>query len=92
VWPLRSSAPGARERDGHGCAGGKRNRRSHCASPHCGRQAGAGRPRENTFLEQDLIVPSPGVAADAPLLQAARAAGITIWSEVELADRFLRDA
>jgi len=46
--------------------------------------------RENTFLEQDLIVPSPGVAADAPLLQAARAAGITIWSEVELADRFLR--
>jgi UDP-N-acetylmuramoylalanine--D-glutamate ligase len=45
--------------------------------------------RENTFLEQDLIVPSPGVPADAPLLQAARARGVTIWSEVELADRFL---
>jgi UDP-N-acetylmuramoylalanine--D-glutamate ligase len=45
--------------------------------------------RENTFLEQDLIVPSPGVPADAPLLQAARPKGITIWSEVELADRFL---
>src|SRR5216684_346448 len=45
--------------------------------------------REDTFLEQDLIVPSPGVPADAPLLQAARAAGVTIWSEVELADRFL---
>lgn len=45
--------------------------------------------RENTFLEQDLIVPSPGVPADSPLLQAARAKGITIWSEVELADRFL---
>ncbi len=45
--------------------------------------------RENTFLEQDLIVPSPGVPADAPLLQAARAKGVTIWSEVELADRFL---
>jgi UDP-N-acetylmuramoylalanine--D-glutamate ligase len=45
--------------------------------------------RENTFLEQDLIVPSPGVAADAPLLQAARTKGVTIWSEVELADRFL---
>jgi UDP-N-acetylmuramoylalanine--D-glutamate ligase len=44
---------------------------------------------ENTFLEQDLIVPSPGVPADAPLLQAARAKGVTIWSEVELADRFL---
>src|SRR5947207_8424165 len=45
---------------------------------------------ENSFLEQDLIVPSPGVPADAPLLQAARAKGVTIWSEVELADRFLR--
>ena len=45
--------------------------------------------RENTFLEQDLIVPSPGVPADAPLLQTARAKGVTIWSEVELADRFL---
>ena len=45
--------------------------------------------RENTFLEQDLIVPSPGVPADAPFLQAARAKGVTIWSEVELADRFL---
>jgi UDP-N-acetylmuramoylalanine--D-glutamate ligase len=46
--------------------------------------------RENTFLEQDLIVPSPGVPADAPPLQAARAQGVTIWSEVELADRFLQ--
>jgi UDP-N-acetylmuramoylalanine--D-glutamate ligase len=46
--------------------------------------------REDTFLEQDLIVPSPGVPADAPLLEAARAKGVTIWSEVELADRFLR--
>ncbi len=45
--------------------------------------------RENTFSEQDLIVPSPGVPADAPLLQSARAKGVTIWSEVELADRFL---
>ena len=45
--------------------------------------------RENSFLEQDLIVPSPGVPADAPLLQAARAKGVTIWSEVELAGRFL---
>jgi UDP-N-acetylmuramoylalanine--D-glutamate ligase len=46
--------------------------------------------RENIFLEQDLIVPSPGVPADAPLLQSARAKGITVWSEVELADRFLK--
>jgi UDP-N-acetylmuramoylalanine--D-glutamate ligase len=45
--------------------------------------------REETVLEQDLIIPSPGVPADAPLLKAARAKGVTIWSEIELADRFL---
>ena len=28
--------------------------------------------QEQTFLEQDLIIPSPGVPADEPLLQAAR--------------------
>jgi UDP-N-acetylmuramoylalanine--D-glutamate ligase len=46
--------------------------------------------QEKTFLQQDLIIPSPGVPADFPLLQAARAQGTTIWSEVELAYRFLR--
>ena len=49
-----------------------------------------GSHREETFLEQDLIVPSPGVPADAPPLEAARAKGVTIWSEIELAYRFLR--
>ena len=43
-----------------------------------------------TFLEQDLIVPSPGVPATHPGLAAARAAHIPIWSEIELAWRFLR--
>jgi UDP-N-acetylmuramoylalanine--D-glutamate ligase len=43
---------------------------------------------EKTFLEQDLIIPSPGVPADAPPLQAARAKGVMIWSEIELAYRF----
>ena len=47
-----------------------------------------GAHNESTFLEQDLIVPSPGVPADAPLLQSARANGVTIWSEIELAYRF----
>ncbi len=45
---------------------------------------------EKTFLAQDLIIPSPGVPADAPLLQSARAKGIIIWSEIELAYRFLK--
>jgi len=44
--------------------------------------------REQTFLQQDLIVPSPGVPADAPPLQVARARGVPIWSEIELAYRF----
>src|ERR1700686_5227377 len=44
--------------------------------------------QELTFLHQDLIIPSPGVSADTPLLQAARARGVTIWSEIELAYRF----
>src|SRR2546423_736549 len=48
-----------------------------------------GGPRKNTFLDQHLFFPRPGGPADAPLLQAARAKGVTIWSEVELADRFL---
>jgi UDP-N-acetylmuramoylalanine--D-glutamate ligase len=45
--------------------------------------------QEKTFLQQDLIIPSPGVPADAPLLRAAHGEGITIWSEIELAYRFL---
>jgi UDP-N-acetylmuramoylalanine--D-glutamate ligase len=49
-----------------------------------------GRHHEKTFLEEDLIVPSPGVPADEPHLQAARAKGITIWSEIELAYRFMK--
>ena len=46
--------------------------------------------QDKTFLEQDLIIPSPGVPADAVNLRAAREKGISIWSEIELAYRFLR--
>ena len=45
--------------------------------------------QEKTFLAQDLIVLSPGVAADDPLLVKARSKRITVWSEIELAYRFL---
>jgi len=38
----------------------------------------------------DLVVTSPGVPADTPVLAAARAAGIPVWAEVELAFRFLQ--
>jgi UDP-N-acetylmuramoylalanine--D-glutamate ligase len=43
-----------------------------------------------TFLQQDLIVPSPGVPLTLPALAAARTAGVPVWSEIELAWRFLR--
>jgi UDP-N-acetylmuramoylalanine--D-glutamate ligase len=42
------------------------------------------------FEAQDLIIVSPGVPSDLPALIAARAKGIPIWSEIELAWRFLR--
>jgi UDP-N-acetylmuramoylalanine--D-glutamate ligase len=46
--------------------------------------------RPETFVQQDLIVPSPGVAPTMPALAAARAIGVPVWSEIELAWRFLR--
>ncbi|HLG14150.1 MAG TPA: UDP-N-acetylmuramoyl-L-alanine--D-glutamate ligase [Blastocatellia bacterium] len=42
------------------------------------------------FAGVDLIVLSPGVPADLPALDRARAAGVEMISEVELASRFLR--
>src|ERR1700676_728669 len=45
--------------------------------------------RAETYVAQDLIVVSPGVPADDAFLQMARAKGITVWSEIELAYRFL---
>jgi UDP-N-acetylmuramoylalanine--D-glutamate ligase len=46
--------------------------------------------RPEIFLEQDLIVVSPGVPGKLPHLEAARARGILVWSEMELAWRLLR--
>jgi UDP-N-acetylmuramoylalanine--D-glutamate ligase len=54
----------------------------------CTLELGGHRPE--TFPQQDLIVPSPGVPANHPDLKAARAANIPMWSEMELAWRFLR--
>src|SRR5215813_133182 len=38
---------------------------------------------------QELVIPSPGVPANSEILKAARAQNIPVWSEIELADRFL---
>ncbi len=45
---------------------------------------------ENAFTDADLIVISPGVPADLPLLSAARGEGIGVIGEVELASYFLQ--
>ncbi|MGH3011708.1 MAG: Mur ligase family protein [Gaiellaceae bacterium] len=37
----------------------------------------------------DLLVKSPGIPSEAPLVAAARARGVTVWSEVELGSRIL---
>ena len=44
---------------------------------------------ERTFRGQDLIVVSPGVPVDSPLLVQARAVGEPVIGEVELASQFL---
>src|SRR5512134_3992882 len=41
------------------------------------------------FTRAELVVVSPGVPMTLPELRAARAAGVPIWGEVELAARFL---
>ena len=44
---------------------------------------------ERTFRDQDLIVVSPGVPVDAPPLLQARAQGLPVIGEIELAAQFL---
>jgi UDP-N-acetylmuramoylalanine--D-glutamate ligase len=48
-----------------------------------------GLQREETFLQHDAIVISPGVPWDLPQLQAARKRGIPVYPEVEAATWFL---
>ena len=48
-----------------------------------------GRHDERDFVDADLIVVSPGVPQDHPLLVAAQKAGTEIVSEIELAGRFI---
>lgn len=50
----------------------------------------AGEHPEELFRSADLVVVSPGVPADMPALDASRAAGVPVISEVELAARHLR--
>jgi UDP-N-acetylmuramoylalanine--D-glutamate ligase len=49
----------------------------------------AGTQEQRYFLETDLVVPSPGVPP-IPEIETARAQGVTVLSELELAFRFLK--
>ncbi len=49
-----------------------------------------GRHREADFTGADMIVLSPGVPTGIPPLLRARERGIPVWSEIELACRFLK--
>lgn len=55
-----------------------------------GVQLDLGGHTDATFLDQDLIVISPGVPVKLPPLDLARSRGVAVWSEIELAWRFLR--
>jgi UDP-N-acetylmuramoylalanine--D-glutamate ligase len=55
-----------------------------------GVQIEAGGHHRRTFLDQDLIVASPGVPWNIEHLTAAREAGILVVGEAELASRFLK--
>ena len=46
--------------------------------------------RLETFTGADLVVLSPGVPPDQPVLQAARAKGVPVIAEIELASRWLQ--
>src|SRR5918992_1548574 len=47
---------------------------------------------EDSLLEAaELVVKSPGVPGDAPLVAAARERGIPVWSEIELGSRLLEN-
>jgi UDP-N-acetylmuramoylalanine--D-glutamate ligase len=48
-----------------------------------------GTEEEAVLAGVDLVVKSPGVPEESPLVAAARAAGIPLWSEVELGYRLL---
>jgi UDP-N-acetylmuramoylalanine--D-glutamate ligase len=50
-----------------------------------------GTEEERLLHDVELLIKSPGVPEAAPLPTAARAAGIPVWSEVELGFRLLRN-
>ena len=49
-----------------------------------------GSHHRDTFEDADLVVVSPGVPPEQPMIQAARARGVPVIAEIELASRWLQ--
>lgn len=47
-------------------------------------------PEESELTGLDYMILSPGVPTDLPFIQKARALGVKVWGEIELASRFCR--
>src|SRR5262249_54197354 len=55
-----------------------------------GVELGVGGHQADTFRTADLIVLSPGVPAEQPVIAGARARGVPVIGEIELASRWLK--
>jgi UDP-N-acetylmuramoylalanine--D-glutamate ligase len=60
------------------------------ALQHLGVQLELGGHLADTFARADLVVLSPGVPPDLPVVRAARDRGVPVIAEIELASRWLR--
>jgi UDP-N-acetylmuramoylalanine--D-glutamate ligase len=67
------------------------DRRPDAGEVPAGVEAMPGRDDPELLEGADLLVKSPGVPQESPIVAAARSAGIPVWAEVELAYRLLEE-
>ena len=67
------------------------DRRPDAGEVPAGVEAMPGRDDPGLLGGADLLVKSPGVPEESPIVAAARSAGIPVWAEVELAYRLLEE-
>ena len=65
-------------------------RRSGAACERSASSSSSAVTGEETFTSADLVVLSPGVPPEQPVVAAARGSGVPVIGEVELASRWLR--
>ena len=67
------------------------DRRPEAGEVPAGVEAMPGRDDPGLLEGADVLVKSPGVPEESPIVAAARSAGIPVWAEVELAYRLLEE-